>query len=173
MTLALGFVVLVTIANLRGVKEASTLFAAPTYLFISTVFTMLIVGFLRCADGVCPDAISSGSEIEAEVGAVTLFLLLRAFASGSTALTGVEAVANGVQAFRNPKARNAAATLGIMGAVSIAMFLGISRWPNCSTSESARTTIDTYGTVHLPDRSGGLQRGDRVSGSSRWRRRPS
>ncbi len=115
VTLALVFVALVTIANLRGVKEASTLFAAPTYLFITTVFTVLIVGFLRCADGVCPQAISSGLELEAEVGAVTLFLLLRAFASGSTALTGVEAVADGVQAFRNPKARNAAATLGVMG----------------------------------------------------------
>ena len=145
--MALGFVVMVTIANLRGVKEASTVFAAPTYLFIGTVFTMLIVGFARCADGVCPDAISSGSDIEAEVGAVTLFLLLRAFASGSTALTGVEAVANGVPAFREPKAKNAAATLGIMGAVSIAMFLGISSLAQLFDVRVSEATIDTYGTV--------------------------
>jgi hypothetical protein len=108
---------------------------------------MLVLGFVQCLDGVCPTAISSGLEIEAEFGAVTLFLILRAFASGSTALTGVEAVANGVQAFREPKAHNAAATLGIMGAISITMFLGIStlaRWFDVRISEE---TIDEYGTV--------------------------
>jgi amino acid transporter len=145
--IALGFVVLLTIANLRGVKEASTLFAAPTYLFVATVGTMLITGFIQCLDGECPNAISSGVDLEAEVGVVGLFLILRAFASGSTALTGVEAVANGVQAFREPKAHNAATTLGIMGAISISMFLGIStlaRWFDVRISED---TIDRYGTV--------------------------
>lgn len=147
LSLALGFVALLTVANLRGVKEASTLFAAPTYLFVATVGTMLAVGFARCFDGECPQAISSGVGIEPEVGAVGLFLVLRAFASGSTALTGVEAIANGVQAFREPKSRNAAATLGIMGAISISMFLGIStlaRWFDVRISEE---TIDEYGTV--------------------------
>jgi amino acid transporter len=145
--LAVGFVILLTVANLRGVKEASTLFAAPTYLFVITVGTMLVVGFAQCFDGVCPSAISSTAEIEAEIGAVGLFLILRAFASGSTALTGVEAIANGVQAFREPKAHNAATTLGIMGAISITMFLGIStlaRWYEVRISED---TIDEYGTV--------------------------
>jgi amino acid transporter len=147
VSIALLFVVLVTIANLRGVKEASLLFAAPTYLFVATVFTVLVVGFIRCADGTCPDAISSGLEIEAEMGAVTVFLLLRAFASGSTALTGVEAVADGVQAFRHPKARNAAATLGIMGVISISMFLGISSLARLFDVRVTEETIDTYGTV--------------------------
>ena len=101
--IALGFVALLTIANLRGVKEASTLFALPTYLFVATVGTMLVVGFAKCLDGVCPTAISSGADLEAEVAVIGLFLILRAFASGSTALTGVEAVANGVQAFRAAK----------------------------------------------------------------------
>ncbi|HEX6147917.1 MAG TPA: APC family permease [Acidimicrobiia bacterium] len=145
--IALGFVVLLTIANLRGVKEASTLFAAPTYLFVATVGTMLVTGFIQCLDGECPSAISSGVDLEAEVGVVGLFLILRAFASGSTALTGVEAIANGVQAFREPKAHNAATTLGIMGAISISMFLGIStlaRWFDVRISED---TIDRYGTV--------------------------
>lgn len=145
--IALGFVVLLTVANLRGVKEASTLFALPTYLFVVTVGVMLLVGFAQCLDGTCPAAASSGLEIEAELGAVTVFLLLRAFASGSTALTGVEAVANGVQAFREPKSHNAAATLGVMGAIAISMFLGIStlaRWFDVRISES---TIDEYGTV--------------------------
>jgi len=145
--MSLGFVVLLTIANLRGVKEASTIFAAPTYLFVATVGTMLVMGFAQCLDGECPTAISSGADLEAEVGLVGLFLILRAFASGSTALTGVEAIANGVQAFREPKAHNAAKTLGIMGAISITMFLGIStlaRWFDVRISED---TIDQYGTV--------------------------
>jgi amino acid transporter len=145
--IAVGFVALLTLANLRGVKEASTLFALPTYLFVATVGTMLVVGFAKCFDGGCPTAVSSGTELETEVGAVGLFLILRAFASGSTALTGVEAVANGVQAFREPKAHNAATTLGIMGAISISMFLGIStlaRWFDVRISED---TIDQYGTV--------------------------
>jgi amino acid transporter len=145
--IALGFVVLLTLANLRGVKEASTLFAAPTYLFVATVGTMLVAGFVECLDGECPSAISSGVELETQVGAVGLFLILRAFASGSTALTGVEAIANGVQAFREPKAHNAATTLGVMGAISISMFLGIStlaRWFDVRISED---TIDQYGTV--------------------------
>jgi amino acid transporter len=145
--IALGFVVLLTVANLRGVKEASTLFALPTYLFVATVGVMLIVGFIQCLDGECPTAISSGADIEPELAAVGLFLILRAFASGSTALTGVEAIANGVQAFREPKAHNAATTLGIMGAISITMFLGISTlalWFDVRISED---TIDQYGTV--------------------------
>ena len=100
---------LLTVANLRGVKEASTLFALPTYLFVATVGTMLVVGFAKCLDGVCPTAISSGADLEAEVAVIGLFLILRAFASGSTALTGVEAVANGrdsVPARRNRKRRH-------------------------------------------------------------------
>jgi amino acid transporter len=145
--MAIGFVALLTIANLRGVKEASKLFAAPTYLFVATVGTMLVLGFAQCFDGECPTAVSSGADLDAEVGVVGLFLILRAFASGSTALTGVEAIANGVQAFREPKAHNAAMTLGIMGAISITMFLGIStlaRWFDVRISER---TIDEYGTV--------------------------
>ncbi len=145
--IAVGFVVLLTVANLRGVKEASTLFAAPTYLFVITVAVMLISGFIQCADGVCPTAISSGADIEAEVGAIGLFLILRAFASGSTALTGVEAIANGVQAFREPKAHNAATTLGVMGAISITMFLGISTLALLFDVRISEATIDQYGTV--------------------------
>ncbi|MDQ3782732.1 MAG: amino acid permease, partial [Actinomycetota bacterium] len=117
------------------------------YLFIATVFTMMVTGFVRCGDGTCPQAISSGLDIEAEVGAVGLFLILRAFASGSTALTGVEAIADGVQAFREPKARNAAATLGIMGAIAIAMFLGISTLARLFQVRITEDTIDQFGTV--------------------------
>ncbi len=147
VVLALGFVTLLTLANLRGVKEASTLFAVPTYVFVATVFVMLIAGFIQCADGVCPVPVSSGVPIEAEVGALSLFLILRAFASGSTALTGVEAIANGVQAFRQPKSHNAAATLGFMGLISITMFLGISTLARLLDVRVSEATFSTYGTV--------------------------
>ena len=68
------------------------------------MFVTLIIGFVQCFDGTCPQAASSGLVVNAEVASISLFLILRAFASGSTALTGVEAIANGVQAFREPKA---------------------------------------------------------------------
>lgn len=108
---------------------------------------MLVTGFVECLDGVCPTAVSSGSEIEAELGAVGLFLILRAFASGSTALTGVEAIANGVQAFREPKSHNAAFTLGVMGTISISMFLGISTLARLFDVRTSEKTIDEFGTV--------------------------
>lgn len=145
--IAIGFVVLLTVANLRGVKEASRVFAVPTYLFILTVLSMLIVGFTRCALDACPAAISAGHPIEPVMGSVTLFLVLRAFASGATALTGVEAVANGVQAFKEPKAHNAATTLAVMGAVAITMFLGISTLARLTGVRISHETIDLYGTV--------------------------
>jgi amino acid transporter len=145
--LAVACVVLLTIANLRGTKESSRLFALPTYAFVATVFTMLVVGFLKCSDGDCPDAVSAGIPLEPEVGGITLFLILRAFASGSTALTGVEAIANGVQAFREPKSRNAATTLGIMGLVSISMFLGISTLARLFDVRISDDIVDQHGTV--------------------------
>jgi amino acid transporter len=121
--IAIGFVVLVTLANLRGVKEAGRLFAVPTYGFVIMVYVTLAAGLIRCLGG-CPTAESAGAELEA-TSALTLFLVLRAFSSGATALTGVEAIADGVQAFRRPQSKNAAATLAAMGAMSISMFLGI------------------------------------------------
>ena len=124
LQLALVFVALVTIANLRGVKEAGTLFAIPTYTFVLTMFAMIITGLIRCADG-CPAAPFTG-EAPTEAAGLSLFLILRAFSSGSTALTGVEAISDGVQAFRYPQSKNAATTLAVMGAMAVTMFLGIS-----------------------------------------------
>jgi amino acid transporter len=120
---AIGFVFLITVANLRGVKEAGRIFAIPTYGFVALVFLTLAMGLIRCL-GDCPRADTAHLELEA-TSALTMFLVLRAFSSGATALTGVEAIADGVQAFRRPQAKNAAATLAIMGALSIPMFLGI------------------------------------------------
>jgi amino acid transporter len=120
---AIGFIFLLTLANLRGVREASTLFAVPTYGFVLMILVMLATGLIRCIGG-CPIADSASLPLEAHAG-VSLFLLLRAFSSGSTALTGVEAIADGVQAFRRPQAKNAATTLSAMGAMTVTMFVGI------------------------------------------------
>ncbi len=123
VVLSIGFVVLITLANLRGVKEAGTLFAVPTYGFVAMVYVMLATGFARCLTG-CPQAETASLHLEAATG-VSLFLVLRAFSSGATALTGVEAISNGVQAFRRPQSRNAAATLAMMGFMTVTMFIGI------------------------------------------------
>jgi amino acid transporter len=122
--LATFFVLLITIANLRGAKEAGKLFAIPTYGFVLMVGITLGWGLLKCATGGCPQAASATLPLPAEAS-LSLFLVLRAFSSGATALTGVEAIADGVQAFRRPQAKNAASTLLLMGAMSIPMFLGI------------------------------------------------
>jgi amino acid transporter len=123
VALSIGFVVLLTVANLRGVKEAGTVFAVPTYGFVAMIYLMLATGFVRCLGG-CPLADTANLPLEPATG-LTLFLVLRAFASGSTALTGVEAISNGVQAFRRPASRNAAATLAMMGFMTVTMFIGI------------------------------------------------
>jgi amino acid transporter len=121
--LSLGFVGFVTLANLRGAKESGTFFAIPTYGFVFSIYVMLAVGFVNCLDG-CPPAESAGTHLEPE-SALTLFLILKAFSAGTTALTGVEAISNGVPAFRYPQSRNAAATLGVMGVMTISMFIGV------------------------------------------------
>ena len=125
LTLSLACVVLIALANLRGVKEAGVLFALPTYAFVASIFALIGTGLARCATGGCPQAVVP-HPLASGVGTVTTFVVLRAFASGSTALTGVEAIANGVNAFRRPHGRNAAATLGILGASAITMFVGVS-----------------------------------------------
>lgn len=121
--IAIGFLALIAMANLRGVRESGLLFAVPTYGFVLTIYVMLLTGFLRCLDG-CPVADTATLPVEPHE-ALGILLLLRAFTQGSAALTGVEAIADGVQAFRRPKGRNAAATMSIMGSMSISMFVGI------------------------------------------------
>ncbi|MDT4945609.1 MAG: hypothetical protein QOH14_2342 [Pseudonocardiales bacterium] len=128
VALSVGFVVLLVLTNLRGLRESGRLFAVPTYLFVSLTYVMFLVGLIKGVTGHLPDAATATQQLHrtARVGGVfTLVLLMRAFASGCTALTGVEAISNGVPAFRRPKARNAANTLAIMGALSVTMFIGI------------------------------------------------
>jgi amino acid transporter len=131
VALALGFVVFLTAMNLRGVKESGRAFAVPTYGFVVGVFAMIGYGVFRAMTGDTPVAESAAYDVIPEEGKVGLtglafaFLALRAFASGCTALTGVEAIANGVPAFRKPKSKNAASTLALMGGIAMAMFIGI------------------------------------------------
>jgi amino acid transporter len=126
--LSLALVALLTVVNLRGVKESGRAFAVPTYGFVAVVLLLLVVAGLRLAMGQTLTAESAAYGLAPDHrtgGLLTVFLALRAFASGCTALTGVEAVSNGVPSFQEPKARNAATTLTIMGALAIIMFAGI------------------------------------------------
>jgi amino acid transporter len=143
VALSLGFIVLITLANLRGVRESGTLFAIPTYGFILSIFVLVLVGLVRCVGGcqaavLPPDTVPLGA-----AGAASLFVVLHAFSSGSTALTGVEAISNGVPAFRRPQSRNAAETLGIMGAIAVTMFLGISflAWAGHAVPSDSKSVV--------------------------------
>ncbi|GAA3004191.1 APC family permease [Streptomyces fulvorobeus] len=127
---AIGAIVLLTLMNLRGVKESGKLFAIPTYLFVVGVFLMIMWGAYRgLVLGDTMHAPTSDLEIKPEhqglAGFALVFLLLRAFSSGCAALTGVEAISNGVPAFRKPKSKNAATTLAMMGLLAVTMFCGI------------------------------------------------
>lgn len=127
LEMAVAAVVLVTAGNLRGIREAGNLFAIPTYLFIAGFGGMIVVGLVRLAMGDGPATLTMSAPPREHVEALqglTLILVLRAFASGSAALTGVEAIADGVQAFRPPEARNAATTLAVMGAILTTFFIG-------------------------------------------------
>ncbi len=123
--LSLACVVLLTVANLRGVRESGILFALPTYGFVASLYAMLGVGIAKCTLGTCPHAVVA-HPLPAGTGAVTVFVLLKAFASGSAALTGVESISNGVNAFKRPQSKNAAQTLTIMATMAISLFLGVS-----------------------------------------------
>ena len=128
VALTVGMIVLVMLLNLRGVRESGTLFAIPTYAFIIGIFAMVGTAAVRMAAGDTMLAESANWEIEPEAtftGIALVFLIARAFASGCTALTGVEAISNGVPAFRKPKSKNAAATLVMLGGLSIVMFASI------------------------------------------------
>ncbi len=131
MPVAVGLVVLLTSMNLRGVRESGTAFALPTYAFMVGIIAMALFGFYREAAGSLPQAESAQFGLipehgsEGLAGFAMVFLLLRAFSSGCAALTGVEAISNGVPAFKKPKSTNAATTLLLMGVVSVTMMMSI------------------------------------------------
>src|SRR5215469_14507655 len=118
----------IAIMNLRGVRESGTGFAIPTYGFIGVVMLMIIWGGIRLALGQHLHAETASYPIKSTgefAGLALIFLVLRAFSSGCTALTGVEAISNGVPAFKPPKSKNAATTLAMLGAIAVIMFGGV------------------------------------------------
>ncbi len=123
--LSLLAIALIAFVNLRGVKEAGILFAVPTYGFIVALYATIGTGLARCASGSCPHAVAP-HPLAAGAGVLTLFVVLKAFSSGASALTGVEAIANGVNAFKRPQSANAARTLLVLGTIAITLFLGVS-----------------------------------------------
>ena len=123
--LSLIAIALITVVNLRGVRESGLTFALPTYGFILAMLIAVGAGVTKCVVATCPRAVTP-HPIPAGVAAVTVFLVLKAFASGASALTGVESIANGVNAFRHPQSKNAARTLGVLGIVAITIFVGVS-----------------------------------------------
>ncbi|QEO10755.1 APC family permease [Protaetiibacter larvae] len=172
--LAVGFVVVLAAINLRGVREASKAFAVPTYLFIASIAVMVIVALVRTALGDAPVAESAGFSVHGEslTAAAFVLLLLRSFASGCAALTGVEAISNGVPAFRRPKVTNAQRTLVAMGGIAIVLFSGLTvvalitgvqyaeracdliGWDDCATSPQrsliAQIAASTFGNNTIP-----------------------
>ncbi len=130
--LAVSLVLILTALNLRGVRESGALFAIPTYIFMASIIGMAIWGLIRLSAGDLPMADSAEFTIRAEPGHEIFsvvwrraFLLARAFSSGCAALTGVEAISNGVPAFRKPKSKNAATTLLLLGTIAVTMLMSI------------------------------------------------
>ena len=125
VSLSLACLVLIVLANLRGVRESGLLFALPTYAFVTSILLLVGVGLVQVVTGDVHRA-AVPHQLPVGAGTIGVFVLLRAFSSGSTALTGVEAIANGVNAFRHPQGKNAATTLAVLGTIAITMFLGVS-----------------------------------------------
>ena len=128
--LCLFFIAFITVANLRGVREAGALFAAPSYAFILSFLALICYGLIRYY--LTPGLVTIPNDADLKIAegyhpqTLTLFLLLGAFANGCAALTGIEAISNGVQAFKQPESKNAATTLSWMAALLITMFVGAS-----------------------------------------------
>lgn len=132
VTVASAAVILLAAINLRGVRESGTFFAVPTYLFMVAILGMCAFGLLQLISGSLPEAESADLTIAPDEGweapltqVAMVFLLARAFSSGCAALTGVEAISNGVPAFRRPKSKNAATTLLMLGLIAITMMMSV------------------------------------------------
>ncbi len=130
VTFAVAAIIVLTAANLRGIRESGTAFAIPTYAFMIGIIAMLAWGFIRVllfGEQLRAESAEFGLRAEGNqlVGLALVFLVLRAFSSGCAALTGVEAISNGVPAFQKPKSRNAATTLLLLGSISVTMLMGL------------------------------------------------
>ncbi len=160
-------VLLIMSANLRGVRESGTAFAVPTYAFMVSILGMSAYGFFRLATGDLPDVASAKFTLAAEssysggiAGLAGGFLLLRAFSSGCAALTGVEAISNGVPAFRAPKSKNAATTLLLLGVIAVTMLTSITVLAKASGLRYAQDVVAQLrldGVAGRADSSGGVR----------------
>jgi amino acid transporter len=160
VAIAVGMVVIIMIVNLRGVRESGRAFAIPTYFFLLMMVLTLGTGLVRAVTGTLGSVIDPPAlEIGETLLAVTPFLILHAFSSGTTALTGVEAISNGIPAFKEPRSRNAAITLIWMSVILGTLFLGITflageihALPSegeTVISQLARTVFDSRGSLYL------------------------
>lgn len=147
--IALIIVTFITIMNLRGVRESGTFFSIPTYAFIFGIFLMIGVGVIRVLTGniptPSPETVESLQHSAQAASGLTLFLILRAFAGGCTALTGIEAISNGIPAFKRPESDNAGKTLIIMVGILSSMFIGITflanQFPIVISHEEGHVTV--------------------------------
>ncbi|THJ74569.1 APC family permease [Candidatus Frankia alpina] len=148
LPISLGFVALLMLMNLRGLRESGRIFAIPTYGFVVGIYVMFAWAAYKGIAGQPMRAETAGyrlRESSGTTGVLAVLLILRAFANGCTALTGVEAISNGVPAFRRPKSRNAAATLAAMAALAITMFVGITILALVSHVHMAENSADYIG----------------------------
>jgi amino acid transporter len=126
VSIGILFIVIVTILNLRGIRESGSIFAVPTYLFLLGMGIMIVVGIVKTAmNGFEPEPVPPEANALAGAGALTLFVVLRAFSSGCAAMTGVEAISDGVPAFKAPEWKNARTTLTVMISILAVTFAGI------------------------------------------------
>ena len=128
VAISVGLIAVLTLANLRGTRESGRIFAVPTYAFVGLTLLMFVWAGIKALTSGLPAASTATEPVPQSTGLAGLalvFLLVRAFASGCTALTGVEAISNGVPSFEKPKARNAATTLTLMGIIAVVLFGGI------------------------------------------------
>lgn len=158
--MAVGFIFFIMLVNLRGVKESGVAFSIPTYFFVVMMFVTVAIGLWRLAFGTLGVVIDP-PELEAHgvLTAITPFLLLHAFSSGTAALTGIEAISNGIPAFKEPRSKNAGITLIWMAVILSAFFLGISYLAlnihavpsetETVVSQMVRTVFDGRGTLYL------------------------
>lgn len=152
--IACVLVVIITILNLRGLTESATILAYPVYLFVLAILILIIMGIFRIATGHVPA--SSHTPLGTPVSGITLFLLLRAFASGCSALTGVEAISNAIPNFKDPAPNNAAKTLILMGSLLALLFSGITFLayyygisPNATETVVSQIARETFGRNYL------------------------
>lgn len=124
--IGLAAIVFIVVMNLRGVRESGKFFAAPTYVAIGALGLLVLVGTIQSLFGFGPTAPSIPSDNQAAVEGLTIFLVLRSFAAGCSAVTGMEVISNGVKAFRHPESKNAAATMIFMAVILATLFMGIS-----------------------------------------------